>query len=445
MAQIRLGHYELGDLVGRGGMGQVHAARDPSGRMVVVKRLRNTLSLDDKMKQRFGVEGRVCRKVSHPNVVRVFEHGTTSDGSPFIVMDRARGKTLRQLVDDTGALPLPRIRALTLQLLDGLGAIHAAGIVHADIKSNNLIVDTADGTDHLTIIDFGLARTKTLQHAFDDGLVAGTPEFMAPELFRGAPPTPVSDIYAAAIIIYEMLAGETPFCGEPPMQILQRQMTEAVTFPPEARRVLSSELERILLRALDRNPQQRYQTVAEFAKAFDRATLDLVPEADAITQSVPAPTTITDMVPTLEPDDNPEIQRWRGELLDALTSSTPDPIIVAYLGLADALIGDSRMLDAVQELESAHALLVPRNGTPPRQLWRIALLLAAMYDRLGNRARARSSAMDAHGHATRVADEDGIARTRALLRRLSAVRGTLKPASENAPAILARATKRFRK
>jgi serine/threonine protein kinase len=445
MARSRLGDYELGDLVGRGGMGQVHAARDAAGRSVVVKRLRNTLSLDARMQERFGVEGRVCRRVSHPNVVRVFEQGTSPDGAPFIVMDRARGNTLRQLVDDAGPLPLSRIRALTLQLLDGLTAIHTAGIVHADIKSNNLIVDTLDGTDHLTIIDFGLARTKTSQGAFDDGLVAGTPEFMAPELFRGTAPTIASDIYAAAIIVFEMLTGETPFCGEPPMQILQRQMTESVKFPPQARNQMSQELEDLLLRALDRQPEKRQQSVREFAKAFDRATLALVPEADAVTQPVVPPVTLSDLKP--KADESPEVRRCRADLLESLSSSTPDPIIVAYLGLADALIESGRMLDAVQELEGAHALLLPRAGTPPRPLWRIALLLAAMYDRLGNRARARRAAMDAHDHATRVGDQDGVMRTRALLRRLSAVRGTMKPATEleNEPAFLGRATKRYQK
>ncbi len=250
-------------------MGQVHLARHASGRRVVVKRLRDTLALDQRFAARFGHEGRVSRRVCHPNVVRVYEHGVSADGTPFIVMEHAQGMTLRQLILEHSPLPFARIRGLFSQLLAGLAAIHAAGVVHADIKSSNVMVDHVDGVDHLTIIDFGLARTRTSQGQADDGVVVGTPEYIAPELLRGEPATPRADVYAAAIVAYELIVGITPFAGSHPIEVLHQQLSAAVAFPAGVRALISPELERVLLRALDKDPQRRFPDARSFAIAFD--------------------------------------------------------------------------------------------------------------------------------------------------------------------------------
>lgn len=274
MAQIdtQVGEYEIGALLGRGGMGQVHVARHASGRRVVVKRLRDTLSLDPRLMARLGDEGRVSRRVCHPNVVRVYEHGVSADGTPFIVMEHARGTTLRKVVLEQGPLTLARIRGLVSQLLAGLGAIHEAGIVHADIKSSNIIVDTVNGVDHLTIIDFGLARTRTSQGpANDEGIVVGTPEYIAPEMLRGEAPSVRSDLYSAAIVAYELIVGLTPFGGDDVLEVLRRQISEAIELPAAARALISPQLERVVLRALDKDPARRYPNARSLAIAFDAA------------------------------------------------------------------------------------------------------------------------------------------------------------------------------
>ncbi len=274
MAQIdtQVGEYEIGALLGRGGMGQVHVARHASGRRVVVKRLRDTLALDPRLMARLGDEGRVSRRVCHPNVVRVYEHGVSADGTPFIVMEHARGTTLRKVVLEQGPLTLVRIRGLVSQLLAGLGAIHDAGIVHADIKSSNIIVDTVNGVDHLTIIDFGLARTRTSQGpANDEGIVVGTPEYIAPEMLRGEAPSVRSDLYSAAIVAYELIVGLTPFGGDDVLEVLRRQISEAVELPAAARALISPQLERVVLRALDKDPARRYPNARSLAIAFDAA------------------------------------------------------------------------------------------------------------------------------------------------------------------------------
>jgi serine/threonine-protein kinase len=249
-------------------MGQVHVARHASGRRVVVKRLRDTLALDPRLMARLGDEGRVSRRVCHPNVVRVYEHGVSADGTPFIVMEHARGTTLRKLVLEQGPLTLARIRGLVAQLLAGLAAIHDAGIVHADIKSNNIIVDTVHGVDHLTIIDFGLARTRTSQGPVnDDGIVVGTPEYIAPEMLRGEAPSVRSDLYSAAIVAYELIVGLTPFGGGDVLEVLRRQISEPIELPAAARALLSPQLERVVLRALD-NPRRFYDDTLSGSEGF---------------------------------------------------------------------------------------------------------------------------------------------------------------------------------
>jgi hypothetical protein len=393
-------------------MGQVHAARHASGRRVVVKRLRDTLALDPRLIERLGDEGRVSRRISHPNVVRVFDHGVSADGTPFIVMEHAQGATLRKLILGQTSLPLARVRGLVAQLLDGIAAIHDAGIVHADIKSSNIIVDTVGGADHLTIIDFGLSRTRTSQIT-EEATVAGTPEYMAPEVSCGETPTIRADVYSAATVIYEMLVGVTPFGGPAPLEVLERQLSEQVVFPADVRASLSPALEYVLLRALAKDPTRRFPDARSFAAAFDEAIAPLA---------------------GLRPE--PElVRRCRRALATVLEVGAAEPVIAAYLELAEALLADGRASAAAQELEGALAFLLSRRGEPTRSLWRLEAQLAALHDRLGNPIRARRAAMDAYDHARRHGCAAAEQHTGELLRRLmGGPRPTAPPGPSYGPA-----------
>ncbi|HEX8114115.1 MAG TPA: serine/threonine-protein kinase, partial [Kofleriaceae bacterium] len=269
-----VGQYQLGELLGKGGMGQVHAARHRSGRAVVIKRVRNTLSSNQLLAARLADEARLLRAVSHPNVVRVLDHGTGHDGRPFLVMDRAHGTPLCDMIAACGPQPRERVAAIASQLFAGLAAIHAAGIVHADLTSGNVLVDKVD---IVTIIDFGLACPVSASPGTTDD-VAGTPAYMAPEMIAGEYPTIAGDIYAAATIVYEMLTATTPYSGHV-STILARQLCEPVE-PPSQRapgRGISPAIDRVVLRALDRSPDARYPSVTAFAEALDEA-LDGRPE-----------------------------------------------------------------------------------------------------------------------------------------------------------------------
>jgi serine/threonine protein kinase len=400
-------HYKLGELLGRGGMGQVHVARHRSGRVVAIKRVRNTLAMDRLVVARLSDEARLLRTVSHPNVVRALDHGTGADGLPFLVMDRAYGTPLSQLIADVGSLSLDRTSAIAAQIFAGLAAIHDAQIVHADLKSHNVLVDDVD---IVTIIDFGLARTVT-KNPTTSGLVAGTPAYMAPELIAGAVPSIVADIYAAGVIVYEMLTGTTPFSGHI-STILTRQLSEAVE-PPSRRAPdlgISDAIDRVLLRALDPSPAARFQTVAELSAAFAAAADTHIEPVLAVGSDVFSERPTLERA-TVRGADRTDVQGDRTSLL-----------ISASLSHAQRLIDEHRLDAAVAELEATHGQLLPvlDDEATRAELWRIETVLAALYELLGKTERARRMALVAYRHALRSGCPLAEARAGVLVERLVA-------------------------
>jgi serine/threonine-protein kinase len=417
--------YQLGALLGRGGMGQVHVARHRSGRVVAVKRVRNTLAGDRLVVDRLADEARMLRSVSHPNVVRALDDGTGNDGMPFLVMDRAYGTPLNQLIADHGALPRERLVAIASQLLAGLAAIHDAQVVHADLKSHNVLVDEVD---IVTIIDFGLARTMN-PSATENDLVAGTPAYMAPEMIAGAAPTVTADIYAAATIIYEMLTGSTPFSGHI-STILTRQLAETVE-PPSLRapgRGISPAIDRVVLRALEPSPAARYPTVPEFAHAFSAALADEIahlpmlargsalmfrPQAQRLgTEPEPAPTVQHTI---------PDLPRALGRKAKPIARHRHESVISDALDQAQQLIRHQRIKLAVHKLEATLSSLAPPiDSEQPicASAWRLETVLAALYESLGKVDHARRMALVAYRHALRTGCPLAENRARAMVERL---------------------------
>jgi serine/threonine protein kinase len=404
------GHYQIGELLGQGGMGQVHVARHRSGRVVAVKRVRNTLSSDQRMTARLADEARLLRAVSHPNVVRALDHGTGCDGRPFLVMDRAHGTPLNEVIARCGPLARERILAIASQLFSGLAAIHAAGIVHADLKSQNVLVDDVD---IVTIIDFGLARTAAAPPE-PDGPISGTPAYLAPEVIAGGCPVIASDIYAAATILYEMLTATTPYTGHI-ATILTRQMFEPVE-PPSRRapnRGISPEIDRVVLRALDPSPDARYANVAAFADAFHAAL------AGQSAASAPQ------RAERLDPQRVGGITgAARVHGLRTLAEQDPtDAIISAALTRALRLIEGHQLTEAVHTLEAALTALAPAldcDAPSCAEAWRLETVLAALYGTTGKQDRARRMALVAYRHALRTGCDLARARARELVDRLVA-------------------------
>lgn len=263
--------YVVGELLGVGGMGRVFMADHPARPRVAIKFLHEALASDAVMVARLHEEAEAAQRVRHTNVVRIYEHGLTSDGVPFIAMERRDGTSLGALLQRTGPLPLRRLRKIASQILAGLGAIHRADLVHGDIKSDNIIIGE---NDRVTIIDFGLARRSGMPaKGLDAQMLSGTPEYMAPETIRGEPLTPAADLYAVGIVLYEMLTGTTPVGGGTATAVFERHLHDEIV-PPSLRcpdRTIPVSLEAAILRALEKDASARHLNAEMFATAIDRA------------------------------------------------------------------------------------------------------------------------------------------------------------------------------
>jgi serine/threonine-protein kinase len=303
----------LGDLLGIGGMGQVYCAVGADGSPLALKLLHPAHASDPAMIARLGDEALAGIRVSHPNVVRIVDHGTTATGGAFLVMDRVAGTSLGAILWREGALPLRRIRSITSQILAGLAAIHRAGLVHGDLKCDNVLVDSSGGIDRVTIIDLGLAREPGTHPACDDEqILSGTPEYVAPELIRGVPITPAADLYAVGVIVYELLTGATPFAGGDASMIFERQLHDDIV-PPSLRcpdRVIPPALEEVVMRALAKDPAARHRDASTFAIELERS---MRPDVDD-TPRVRARSESSTDSPTRDwmsdPRARPERRRW---------------------------------------------------------------------------------------------------------------------------------------
>ncbi len=268
------GRYLLHERIGEGAHGRVYRGEKLGSRREMAIKVIGPLAENDiaQSEQCYAEAIATCR-IIHPGVVRTFDYGRTDDGYFFLVMEHLAGATLTRILADRGALGLGRALGLFLELLDALEAVHAAGVIHGDLKADNLIIDQHAAGDTLTLIDFSIAR---LVHGAsgsglwpDDGRVAGTPETMAPEVISGRMPTTRSDIYAAGVVLHQLMTGVLPFAGANRVETMMRHLEDEVV-PPSARfpeLSLPVELDRVILRALAKRPADRYVDVSDFRSA----------------------------------------------------------------------------------------------------------------------------------------------------------------------------------
>jgi len=288
------GRYVLRERIDQGGMGTVFLADQPAlERTVAIKVLHAELASHPEHVQRMRLEADAARRVRSPHSVKVFDCRALPDGTPYLVMQHVPGRTLRRFIADQ-AISLPRAIDLVEQILTALGATHDSGVVHGDVKSDNFLVESAHGGDHVTLIDFGLARVDgaPVQPDTEQGeaMVSGTPEYMAPEVVCGEPPIAASDLYGAGVILYELLTGTTPFGGDTAMSIMLKHVQDVVV-PPSLRRPdrgIPAALDRVVLRALDKRPGSRFPDAETFARELRAAvrapwgSLGGSPSSDAV-------------------------------------------------------------------------------------------------------------------------------------------------------------------
>jgi serine/threonine protein kinase len=269
----RLGHYEVLEVVGKGGMGIVLRAFDEKlHRVVAIKVLAPEFARDNSARQRFVREARAAAAVTHDNVIAI--HGVENDGPiPYLIMQFIEGRTLQEKLDRTGPLPVKDILRLGIQIADGLAAAHRHGLVHRDVKPANILLE--NGIERVKITDFGLARTVDDASVTQSGFIVGTPEYMSPEQANGKKVDSRSDLFSLGSVLYTLCAGRPPFHADTSFAVMKRVCDES----PKPMRGINPDipewLEATIARLHSKSPSARFATARDVADLLSRGLTQL--------------------------------------------------------------------------------------------------------------------------------------------------------------------------
>ncbi|MGV9194233.1 Stk1 family PASTA domain-containing Ser/Thr kinase [Microbacterium sp. MC2] len=276
--RVLSGRYRLDELIGRGGMASVYRGQDLTlGREVAIKVLDKELAADSAFRTRFRLEAQAASRMSHPAIVRVYDAGEDAevqvDGSrrpvPFIVMELVRGRLLKDIIA-AGPVTVADAMRYTDGILEALEYSHRAGVVHRDIKPGNVMVT---GQGQVKVMDFGIARavSDSSSTVAETTAIIGTAAYFSPEQAKGEPVDGRADLYSAGIVLYELLTGRPPFRGDTPVAVAYQHVSETPITPSDVVDTVPRTLDAVVLRAIAKDPFQRYQTAAEFRSALDAA------------------------------------------------------------------------------------------------------------------------------------------------------------------------------
>jgi serine/threonine-protein kinase len=314
------GKYLIQRVLGSGGNGTVYHAEHASiGHQVAIKVVHPSLSGTAEVLARFGREARICGSLRHPNIGQVYDVGVLESGAPYMVMELQAGRSLREVLDEM-TLSTAAIVEIGCQLLAALSAAHETGVVHRDVKPDNvMVVRDANGVVVVKLVDFGVC--KQLRTAFDGsvtqrGMMVGSPSYMAPEQLRGEEVDARTDVYAVGALLYEAITERTPFDASTVADLLVAILQAPIEPPRRHRPDCPPELELAVLAALSRDPAQRPPTAEQFARA-----LSLVPLRDARGK---AGTTLVDLGERLLPDTNAANAGRRSRTIDKLRTLARD-------------------------------------------------------------------------------------------------------------------------
>ncbi|MEZ4223207.1 MAG: protein kinase [Polyangiaceae bacterium] len=351
--------YELLALVGAGAMGSVYRARDRElDEIVALKMLRAEFTDSAYILERFKREVKLARRISHASVARVFDIGE-HEGRRFLTMEFIAGESLAALLTGRPPLSVARGLAIAQGICAGLAAAHEAGVVHRDLKPDNVMMTPAGKP---VITDFGIARTLEADDAkrTAHGAVVGTPAYMAPEQVEGKRVDERTDVYALGVLLYELLTGELPFNGDSPYMVAAKRLTEAPPDPRSVREDLPETVARVILKCLARRPEDRYPSAGALAQALASGAPTHVPGSPASTSHGAATSTVTSLTDASVPRTERTVA-----VLPFANSGTDEDAFVAE-GLSEDLIDTLSMTRGLRV--KPHSALADVNAADP-QAW----------------------------------------------------------------------------
>jgi beta-lactam-binding protein with PASTA domain/predicted Ser/Thr protein kinase len=322
MEQIFGDRYEVQGRIGVGGMAEVWRGHDRVlNRTVAIKTLLPQFARDAGFVDRFRREAQAAARLNHPGIVSVYDSGTDGD-TPYIVMQFIEGRTLADYLASGKTIPPMKAAQVAKEIAEALAAAHAEGVIHRDIKPANIMV-TRDGK--VLVMDFGIARLISgPETAPQTSAVLGTASYLSPEQAQGQSVDARTDIYALGVVLYEMLTGRPPFTGDSPMAIAYKQVNATPEAPSSVNPDVPPELDAVVMRALSKNPANRYQTGQEFADDLERArtggqvmATPLLPAGGEATQVISRPQP-TSVLPPQRDEPGGSRKAWIGALLAIL-------------------------------------------------------------------------------------------------------------------------------
>ncbi|MDQ1663048.1 MAG: eukaryotic-like serine/threonine-protein kinase, partial [Blastococcus sp.] len=344
--------YEIGGVLGRGGMAEVHRGRDLRlGREVAVKVLRSDLARDPSFQVRFRREAQAAASLNHPAIVAVYDTGedrTPAGATPYIVMEYVEGETLRDVLRREGYLTPERAMSLAADICGALDFSHRNGIVHRDVKPGNVMI-TPQGS--VKVMDFGIARAVSDSAATmtSTAAVIGTAQYLSPEQARGEGVDARSDVYSLGCLLYELCTGAPPFTGDSPVSVAYQHVREDPRLPSSINPQVPPELDAILLKAMSKNPANRYQSAADMRNDLLRALNGQRVEATPVMGDAEK-TTILGAVPAgygrpqhdqWDDEDDQEAARRKRRII-AIVGVVVVLLIAGVIALAMSLGGSSK-------------------------------------------------------------------------------------------------------
>jgi serine/threonine-protein kinase len=371
------GRYRILRKLGTGGMANVYLAEDEVlGRRVAIKILNDRHAGDDQFVERFRREAKNAASLSHPNIVSIYDRGE-AEGTYYIAMEYLDGRSLKELIVARGPAPIHLAVDYARQILAAIRFAHRHGIVHRDIKPHNVLVD---GEGRLKVTDFGIARAGASQMT-EAGSIIGTAQYLSPEQAKGAPVDQTSDLYSVGVVLYELLTGVVPFSGDTPVEIAMKHLS-TVPEPPSAKRAdVPRDLDLVVMRALAKDPSERYQSAEEMDADLRRvnrgvAISPVTEEAATAIIARPPPTAVTEIKPRA-PDAVPYAPPAAYYDYDEPPRRAIWPWLVALLFVIAAVVGGYFLYSQIQDQLSGSKTIAVGNYVGIREADAVAKINAA--------------------------------------------------------------------